>query len=100
MDMFYFPFTDVLIGNASFAKLRDVTLSYTFNRSLTDRIGLAGARVYFQARNLATITAKGVDIDPESFEYDATGAISTYTEQGFTSLPFPREFYLGLQFSL
>jgi TonB-linked SusC/RagA family outer membrane protein len=101
MDMFYFPYTDVNIGNASFAKLRDVTLSYTFNKALLDRIGFAGsARVYLQARNLLTIKAKGVDIDPESFEYNLTGATGAYTDQGFTSLPFPREFYLGLQISL
>jgi TonB-linked SusC/RagA family outer membrane protein len=100
MDMFYFPYTDVLIGNASYAKLRDVTLSYTFNKSLLKKAGIDGARVYLQARNLFTIKAKGTDIDPESLEYNTTGGTGAYTDQAFSSLPFPREYYLGLQITL
>ncbi|GAB6009529.1 SusC/RagA family TonB-linked outer membrane protein [Dysgonomonas reticulitermitis] len=48
MDMFYFPYTDVLIGDASFAKLRDVTLSYNFAKDFVKRLGLGSAKIYLQ----------------------------------------------------
>jgi hypothetical protein len=98
-DLFYFPYTDVLIGNGNYAKLRDVTLTYKFGKDFTDRIGLGSANIYFQARNLLTITAKGTDIDPESFEYNITGGTGQSTEQGYSRLPYPKEFYIGLQIS-
>ncbi|GHT60631.1 SusC/RagA family TonB-linked outer membrane protein [Bacteroidia bacterium] len=99
MDMFYFPYTDVLIGNGNYAKLRDVTLTYKFGKEFTKRIGLGSANIYFQARNLLTITAKGTDIDPESFEYNITGGTGATTDQAYSQLPYPKEFYIGLQIS-
>lgn len=99
MDMFYFPYSDFMTGNASYMKLRDVTLSYTLPRQWLQPVGLANARVYFQARNLLTVTAKGVDIDPEITEVNMTGGTGAFTEQGFTSLPLRPEFYVGLSFS-
>lgn len=99
MDMFYFPYSDFMTGNASYMKLRDVTLSYTLPRQWLQPVGLSNARVYFQARNLLTVTAKGVDIDPEITEVNMTGGTGAFTEQGFTSLPLRPEFYVGLSFS-
>lgn len=99
MDMFYFPYSDFMTGNASYMKLRDVTLSYTLPRQWLQPVGLTNARVYFQARNLLTVTAKGVDIDPEITEVNTTGSTGAFTEQGFTSLPLRPEFYVGLSFS-
>jgi TonB-linked SusC/RagA family outer membrane protein len=98
MDAFYFPFVDVLVGDASFCKLRDLTLSYNLPQSVTGKLGLSGARIYLQGRNLLTFTAKGTDIDPESFEYNLARTSGGYIDQAFTSLPFPREYYFGLQF--
>lgn len=60
MDMFYFPFCDVNMGNASYLKLRDVTLAYKFNEPLISKIGMSDARIYLQARNLFRITAQGL----------------------------------------
>jgi hypothetical protein len=100
-DMFEYPFIDALVGNASFAKLRDVTLSYTLDKALTKKVGISNAKVYLQARNLLTITAKGTDIDPESFQInnDASGIVQGDASQAaWSSLPLPREFYIGLQF--
>jgi TonB-linked SusC/RagA family outer membrane protein len=100
MDMFYFPYVDALIGNASYAKLRDVTLSYTLDKNLTKKLNLGETRIYFQTRNLLTVKAKGTDIDPESFELNTSGATGSYTDQGYSSLPLPVEFYVGIQISL
>lgn len=98
-DRFYFPYSDFLVGNASYLKLRDVTLTYRLPEELISTIGLANARIYFQARNLFTITAKGVDIDPEVAEVNESGSTGNFTEQGYTSLPKRAEFYLGLSFT-
>lgn len=99
MDMFYFPYSDFLTGNANYMKLRDVTLSYSLPKRWLQPLGLTQTRVYFQARNLLTVTAKGVDIDPEITEVNMTGGTGAFTEQGFTSLPLRPEFYVGLSFS-
>ena len=99
MDLFDFPYLDILVGNASYMKLRDITLAYTFDRSLINKIHLNNARVYFQMRNLFRITAKGVDIDPEIAEVNETGYSGPTYDQGYTSLPLRPEFYIGLSFS-
>ena len=99
MDLFYFPYTDVNIGNASYAKLRDLTLSYTFDKALLSRIGMSEARIYLQGRNLLTITGKGVDIDPETMEFDYTGGTGAATNIGYSVLPRSAEYYVGLSFS-
>ncbi len=100
MDMFYFPYSDVLVGNANYVKLRDLTLAYHLPKTVVNKIGLQNVKVYFQTRNLFTITAKGVDIDPEIAEINASGGTGAMTNQGFTSLPLRPEFYFGLQINL
>lgn len=82
MDSWYFAHTDFMTGNASFMKLRDMTLSYALPSKSLNLIGLTSGNIYFQARNLFTITAAGVDIDPESA----------------TMLSLRPEFYFGLSF--
>lgn len=98
MDIFYFPFCDVNIGNANYLKMRDLTLSYSFEKSLINRIGLSNARIYLQARNLFRITAKGCDIDPEAFENDFSGGMGAMSSAGYAGLPLSKEFYIGVSF--
>ncbi len=98
-DMRYFPFIDKLVGNASYMKLRDVTLAYNVPARWTKVIGMSDAKIYLQARNLFTVTASGCDIDPETAEVNTTGMTNAATEQGYVSLPLPTEFYFGLSFS-
>ena len=98
-DRFYFPYADIFIGKANYLKLRDVTLTYRLPEKAVSAIGLANAKLYFQARNLFTVTAKGVDIDPEVAEVNETGSTMDMTQQGYTSLPHRAEFYLGLSFT-
>jgi TonB-linked SusC/RagA family outer membrane protein len=97
MDLYYFPFTDVLIGNASYVKLRDVTLSYNFDK-FAKKLKMGNAKVFVQGRNLFRITAKGVDIDPETAEINTSGGVGA-GEEGYTSLPLPRELFFGVSFS-
>lgn len=99
MDMFRFPFCDVNLGNASYAKLRDVTLSYAFDKSFVRHIGMNNARIYLQARNLFRITAKGCEIDPETMEVNTDGGMGTSSNGGYTVLPLNKEFYIGVSFT-
>lgn len=99
MDMFYFPYTDVLIGDASYMKVRDLTISYDLSNTVK-RFGLGQAKIYVQGRNLLTVTGRDVDIDPETAEVNASGGTGAFTEQGFTSLPLPASYFIGLSFSL
>lgn len=99
-DGWYFPYSDIMIGNASYLKLRDFTLSYNLPRDILNGIGIAGAKVYFQTRNLFYITAKGVDIDPETAEYDRLGMSGLMNNPGYTSLQLRPEFYFGVSINL
>ena len=99
MDMFYFPYSDILVGNANYVKLRDLTLSYNLPKSVLKSIKLSSAKIYFQTRNLFYITAKGVDIDPETAELNASGT-GAMTAQAYTSLQLRPEFYFGVMINL
>lgn len=100
MDMFYFPYSDILVESASYMKLRDITLTYDINPRLLKRIGFTSTRIYLQSRNLFMITANSDHRDPETSELNLTGGTGAFTEQGFSSLPLRPEFYVGLSFSL
>jgi hypothetical protein len=100
MDMFYFPYADVLVESASFMKLRDVTVAYTLNPNLLKRAGVKDSKIYFQTRNLVMLTANSDKRDPEISELNTTGGTGAFTEQGFTSLPLRPEFYVGIMFTL
>lgn len=98
MDLFYFPFCDVNIGNASYLKMRDLTLSYNFDKGLIRHIGMTNARIYLQARNLFRITGKECDIDPEAFENNFSGGMGAMSNAGYASLPLNKEIYIGISF--
>jgi TonB-linked SusC/RagA family outer membrane protein len=95
-DYWYAPYIDVNVGKASFARVRDMTLTYTFNKALANRIGLGSAKVYLQGRNLITLKPKGMDIDPETM-VPYSGGYTGYTDFSFSTFPLPKELYLGLQ---
>ena len=63
------------IDNASFVRLKNVQLSYTFPKKLMDRSGfIGGAKIYVSGRNLLTFT-KYTGWDPE---IDAITAMGNY----------------------
>ena len=100
MDIFYFPFCDVNLASADYAKLRDLTLSYTFDKRLISKIGMSGARIYLQGRNLFRITANDVQVDPETFENNFSGGMGATTNAGYSTLPIQPEYYIGVSFTL
>jgi len=101
MDMFFFPFSDVLVASANFLKLRDFTLAYEIPRDWVSRTGLSGARLNFQMRNLFYITARGVDVDPEVMQLLSGNALTgPATNQAFAALQLRPEFHFGISLTL
>ena len=76
--------SDNLFGDASFIRLKNVSLSYQFPSALTDKIKLKNLRIYLQGQNLLTITDFN-GLDPET---------------QFPTLPPIRMFTGGLQITL
>ncbi len=82
------------IEDASWVKLREVTLSYTFNNSLLSKIKLKGLELYATGNNLIVSTPyKGGD--PEVSVYGATNG------QGFDYFASPgvRSYLFGVKLS-
>ncbi|MBL6731246.1 MAG: SusC/RagA family TonB-linked outer membrane protein, partial [Bacteroidia bacterium] len=75
-------FTAEPYQDASFIRLRDVTLSYDMPTKILDKIGLGRATVYFTGRNLATITS-WKETDPE-------------LDSGRGTIPLQKEFVFGI----
>jgi TonB-linked SusC/RagA family outer membrane protein len=62
------------VYDASFIKLKSVTLSYQFPKMLTDKLRLTGASVYVSATNLFTITDyPGADPEVSNDPYSLIG---------------------------
>lgn len=82
-------FDDRLIENASFLRLKNIQLAYTFPKSIfgTQKI-ITGAKVYVSARNLLTVTAK----DYNGFDPEASASSLTLGD-----FPNTRQFVGGIQ---
>lgn len=72
--------------NAAYARLKQLTLGYTFPKLLTDKIKLQRLRVYATGANLFTITSLYKGYDPEVLSY--------------TTYPLNRSLSFGLQVTL
>ncbi len=69
------------LEDASFIKLRNVTLSYNLPNSVLEKINLSGMRLYLQGQNVYTWTTfSGLDPENSSTDYVADyPSLSTYT---------------------
>jgi hypothetical protein len=61
------------VEDASFARLKTITLAYNFQQSLLKKIGFSKARLYFTGTNLVTVT-KYTGYDPEIAAYPGQDA--------------------------
>ena len=87
------------LEDASFLKLRNITLAYNFRKDWLQRIGLGAlnnAKVFAQAENVFVITGYS-GIDPEVSAYGSSGLKAGYDE---LTLPNPRIFRFGLKLGL
>ncbi len=79
------PLAASFYEDASFIRLKDVTLNYAFPQQVLDKLSLSRLELFFNAKNLATITDwRG--IDPEA---------SNQRDR-----PFSRTFLLGLRLGI
>lgn len=62
-----FTYSDYGLHDASHVRLKDITLSYQFDKDLIKKIGLSNASLMFQVRDLGLLwTANSKNIDPEA----------------------------------
>lgn len=103
----YFSKYDYTVGrnisrfleDASFAKLRNITLAYNIKkRGLQNmrQVGINSAKVFVQAENVFIITNYS-GIDPEVSAYGSAGLKAGYDE---LTLPNPRIFRFGIKLGL
>ena len=76
------------LHDATFLRLKNVTLSYTFPTTLTKKISVNNIRVYFTGGNLLTF-AKYKEADPEVNQYGTRG----------WETPIGKTYTFGLEFS-
>ncbi len=76
-------------SDASFTRLKDVTLSYTLPETAVNRIGIAGLQLYASGRNLYTWT-NWIGWDPEARD------IQRGSENDQINYPMVRSFVVGL----
>lgn len=80
-------------SNASFTRIKDITLSYTFPQQLLDKLKLGSLTLYLSGRNLYTFT-KWIGWDPEN-NYSMRGS-GDWTN----NYPTIRSFVFGANISL
>ena len=80
--------SNLAIGDASYLRLKSLSLSYRLSDVYSEIIGINSARIYVHAQNLFTITP-----------YEGLDAQSA-RQGSLTFLPPLRTFTLGLQLSL
>ena len=91
-------------SDASYTRIKDVTLSYVFSQHILDKLHLGSLTVYASGRNLHTFT-NWVGWDPEQTTYGRGTGNSNANQQAFTAdwtnnYPITRTFVLGLNVSL
>lgn len=74
--------------NMSYLRLKNLTVGYTIPKSLTEKINLQKARIYFSGQNLAEIVDSKLPVDPEIDDREANWG-RTY--------PFTRTYSVGVQ---
>ncbi|WP_285009319.1 TonB-dependent receptor [Pedobacter faecalis] len=84
------------VYDASFIKLKSVTLAYQFPKGLTDRLKVNGISAYVSGTNLFTITDyPGVDPETSNDPYSLIGG---YSDSG--GYPYVRQFSFGVRVGL
>lgn len=69
-----FSMSDATVSDASFLRLKNVSLSYLLPRSVTGQMKVKALRVYAQGQNLFTFTPFN-SYDPETMRYDSRSTV-------------------------
>jgi len=94
----YYLSSDATFTDASFIRLKNVSLSYTFPDGWRKALGMANCNVYIRSQNLLTIT-KYKGFDPETNIAQGVPNNPYASPLSTPSLPSYRTFIAGIQFS-
>jgi hypothetical protein len=103
-DNYPWDFTRAATFDASFIKLREVSLGYDLPATFVKRLGLQNANVAVYSRNIILWTKAKIGIDPEqAFQQESNAQAGTQFKQGIerynvTPWVIPIGFKLGLTF--
>jgi TonB-linked SusC/RagA family outer membrane protein len=103
-DNYPWSFTRAATFDASFVKLREVSLGYEIPKDIVKKLGLEAANFSVYSRNIILWTAAKIGIDPETaFQPQAGAQAGTQFKQGIerynvTPWVIPVGFKLGLTF--
>lgn len=86
-------FSDAQVENASFLRVKNLTLGYTFKAASLRRAKIASLRIYASANNLHNFT-KYRGYDPEVFAFGQSSLLQGIDYGGY---PIARSFIFGLQ---
>ncbi|WP_375581049.1 SusC/RagA family TonB-linked outer membrane protein [Marivirga tractuosa] len=81
------------LRDASYLRLRNVSLSYALPKSVIERLGLRSARIYGQAQNLVTFTQVEDELEPE---INGLGGNNLGAGESFFTLPQAKSFTAGI----
>lgn len=70
---------DRFLEDASYLRLRNITLAYTFKQNWLNRLFMERVRVYVQANNLLTLTGYS-GVDPEVSAFGSSAVLGGYDE--------------------
>ena len=103
-DNYPWDYTKAAMFDASFIKLREVSLSYAIPSGLVKRLGLQNASLSVYSRNIMLWTKAKIGVDPETaFQHESNRQAGTQFKQGIerynvTPWVIPIGFKLGLTF--
>ena len=103
-DNYPWSFTRAATFDASFIKLREISLGYDLPAKLIKRVGLQNANIAVYSRNIILWTKAKIGIDPEqAFQQESNAQAGTQFKQGIerynvTPWVLPIGFKLGLTF--
>jgi TonB-linked SusC/RagA family outer membrane protein len=103
-DNYPWDFTRAATFDASFVKLREVSLGYDLPATFVKRLGLQNANIAVYSRNIILWTKAKIGIDPEqAFQQESGAQAGTQFKQGIerynvTPWVIPVGFKLGLTF--
>jgi len=87
------------VENASFLRLKNVVLGYTFPQKIVKRLSLENLRIYLQAENVLTIT-KYTGLDPELTNSNVGNGSGADLQRGIDmgGWPTTMRFLFGINF--
>lgn len=85
----YYRQSDGVVGDASFIRMKNVSLSYLVKQNHLRSLGISNLRIYFLGQNLFTITS-----------YDGLDPENSYLNVGILNLPPLRVYTIGVQLTI